>query len=316
MLADAWMGEVGAVEGDRVRVPRGPRAPATRSGRNGRGRCRSGRRGSGGAASRAARAYAPAPPGVEREQLDLDAPAIRRSACDLVADEAAERRAPGRSGTCCVTISARIAARAYPGAPDAASGTMPAMARAPRAARRRVRFRRRRAHRPARAARVAARPRTTVPRATPRGSRTASARRAELQAFAIEIADHLLDAGREAARGRVQRGQLGGARGARATTSRRRGREIDVIGVVAPATQLAVAGSRTGRIGLLATPATVASGAYERAVAAADPHVHLESRRLPGPRADHPVGLPVRRRRSSRPCASTARRCATRRSTR
>jgi glutamate racemase len=53
--------------------------------------------------------------------------------------------------------------------------------------------------------------------------------------------------------------------------------EVDVIGVVAPATQLAVAGSRTGRIGLLATPATVASAAYERAVAAADPHVHLES---------------------------------------
>ena len=43
------------------------------------------------------------------------------------------------------------------------------------------------------------------------------------------------------------------------------GREVDVIGVVAPATQLAVAAA-TGRIGLLATPATVASGAYERAV--------------------------------------------------
>jgi glutamate racemase len=55
------------------------------------------------------------------------------------------------------------------------------------------------------------------------------------------------------------------------------GYEIDVIGVVAPATQLAVAGSRSGRIGLLATPATVASGAYERAVLAADPHVHLET---------------------------------------
>ena len=56
--------------------------------------------------------------------------------------------------------------------------------------------------------------------------------------------------------------------------------DIDVIGVVAPATQLAVAGSRTGRIGLLATPATVASGAYERAVRTADPHVHLESVRV------------------------------------
>jgi glutamate racemase len=46
---------------------------------------------------------------------------------------------------------------------------------------------------------------------------------------------------------------------------------------VASATQLAVAGSRNGRIGLLATPATVSSQAYERAVSAADPHVHLES---------------------------------------
>jgi len=33
----------------------------------------------------------------------------------------------------------------------------------------------------------------------------------------------------------------------------------------------------TGRIGLLATPATVASGAYERAVHDADPHVDLVS---------------------------------------
>jgi glutamate racemase len=52
---------------------------------------------------------------------------------------------------------------------------------------------------------------------------------------------------------------------------------IDVVGVVAPATQLAVAGSRSGRLGLLATPATVHSGAYQRAVAAADAHVQLES---------------------------------------
>jgi glutamate racemase len=57
----------------------------------------------------------------------------------------------------------------------------------------------------------------------------------------------------------------------------RTGVDIDVIGVVKSATQLAVAGSRNGCIGLLATPATVASGAYSRAVAAADAHVHLES---------------------------------------
>jgi glutamate racemase len=55
------------------------------------------------------------------------------------------------------------------------------------------------------------------------------------------------------------------------------GRDIDVIGVLRPAAQMAVVATHTGRIGLLATPATVASGAYERAVSALDPHVHLES---------------------------------------
>jgi glutamate racemase len=100
--------------------------------------------------------------------------------------------------------------------------------------------------------------------------------RHELERFAKEIADELLDAGAKllvvacnavssAALDALERYLTGG------------GTEVDVIGVVAPATQLAVAGSRSGRIGLLATPATVASGAYERAVAAADPHVHLES---------------------------------------
>ena len=99
---------------------------------------------------------------------------------------------------------------------------------------------------------------------------------AELQAFAVEIADHLLEADAKlivVACNAASSAALG-------TLERhleQQGREVDVIGVVAPATQLAVAGSRTGRIGLLATPATVSSGAYERAVEAADPHVHLES---------------------------------------
>ncbi len=52
---------------------------------------------------------------------------------------------------------------------------------------------------------------------------------------------------------------------------------IDVVGVVRPEASQAVAATRSGRIGLLATPATVASGAYERAVAAVDPHVTLHA---------------------------------------
>jgi glutamate racemase len=52
---------------------------------------------------------------------------------------------------------------------------------------------------------------------------------------------------------------------------------VDVIGVVGPESNLAVAHTRSGRIGVLATPATVASGAYERAVLAADSLVRLTS---------------------------------------
>jgi glutamate racemase len=106
----------------------------------------------------------------------------------------------------------------------------------------------------------------------PYGDRTQE----ELQQFAIEITDHLLAEGAKL----VVVACNAASSAALGTLERylaENGHQIDVIGVVAPATQLAVAGSRTGRIGLLATPATVASGAYERAVRAADAHVHLES---------------------------------------
>jgi glutamate racemase len=99
---------------------------------------------------------------------------------------------------------------------------------------------------------------------------------AQLRSFAIEIAEHLLALG-----AKLLVVACNAASAAALTTLEehleRTGRPIDVIGVVAPATQLAVAGSRSGRIGLLATPATISSGAYERAVHAADRHVHLES---------------------------------------
>ncbi len=50
---------------------------------------------------------------------------------------------------------------------------------------------------------------------------------------------------------------------------------VDVITVVSPEAQAAAVATRNGRVGLLATPATVASGAYDRALAAADPHLVL-----------------------------------------
>ncbi|MDP2710428.1 MAG: glutamate racemase [Solirubrobacteraceae bacterium] len=55
------------------------------------------------------------------------------------------------------------------------------------------------------------------------------------------------------------------------------GHGADVIGVVGPESNLAVAQTRSGRIGVLATPATIASGAYERAVLTVDPLVRLTS---------------------------------------
>jgi glutamate racemase len=100
---------------------------------------------------------------------------------------------------------------------------------------------------------------------------------AELRSFAIEIADHLVERGAKLLVVACNAASSAALPALEAHLAGRSGSAVDVIGVVAPATQLAVAGSRTGRIGLLATPATVASGAYERAVRAADPHVHLES---------------------------------------
>ncbi|MDQ6777841.1 MAG: glutamate racemase [Actinomycetota bacterium] len=106
----------------------------------------------------------------------------------------------------------------------------------------------------------------------PYGDRT----QAELRTFAIEIADHLLEAGAKLLVVACNSASAAALDALEAHLEARR-LQIDVIGVIRPATQLAVTGSRNGRIGLLATPATVSSGAYERAVRAADPHVHLES---------------------------------------
>jgi glutamate racemase len=106
----------------------------------------------------------------------------------------------------------------------------------------------------------------------PYGERSAE----ELQAYAVEIADHLLDA---EAKLLVIACNSASAAALEAVEAhlQANGHDVDVIGVLRPAAQLAVVASHTGRVGLLATPATVASGAYERAVGAADPHVHLES---------------------------------------
>src|SRR4051812_27168427 len=52
---------------------------------------------------------------------------------------------------------------------------------------------------------------------------------------------------------------------------------VEVLGVVQPGAVQAVAATRNGRIGVMATPATVASGAYVQAIAATDPFVDVTS---------------------------------------
>ncbi len=106
----------------------------------------------------------------------------------------------------------------------------------------------------------------------PYGDRTPE----QLTEFSIEIADHLISDGAKLLVVACNSASAA-ALGAVQAHLDRAGHEIDVIGVINAATQMAVAASHSGRIGVLATPATVASGAYERAVGAADPHVHLES---------------------------------------
>ena len=106
----------------------------------------------------------------------------------------------------------------------------------------------------------------------PYGDRT----HAELRTFATEIAEHLVQQGTKLV---VIACGSASAAAVDAVESRLQalGHDIDVIDVVRPAAQLAVVNTHSGRIGLLATPATVSSGAYERAIAAADPHVQLKS---------------------------------------
>jgi glutamate racemase len=104
----------------------------------------------------------------------------------------------------------------------------------------------------------------------PYGERSA----AELERFCVEIADELI-----ARAVKLLVVACNTATSAALPALRRRMMEttlgIDVLAVVRPEAVGAVAATRTGRIGLLATPATVASGAYAEALAAVDPHVTL-----------------------------------------
>src|SRR5262249_30162470 len=98
----------------------------------------------------------------------------------------------------------------------------------------------------------------------------------ELERFSAEIAEELL--GR---RSKLLVVACNSATAAALPSLRRRMMEttlgVDVLGVVRPEALQAVAATRTGRIGLLATPATAAGRAYEEAVRGIDPHVTVHA---------------------------------------
>ncbi|HWO56899.1 MAG TPA: glutamate racemase [bacterium] len=56
---------------------------------------------------------------------------------------------------------------------------------------------------------------------------------------------------------------------------------VEVIGVIEPGAQAAVQASRSGRIGVIGTEATVASGAYTAAIHAIAPHAQVIARACP-----------------------------------
>jgi glutamate racemase len=103
----------------------------------------------------------------------------------------------------------------------------------------------------------------------PYGERSAT----ELQGFALHIAQELVERGAKL----LVVACNSATAAALPVLQHRYGDELDVIGVVGPESQQAAVVTRTGRVGLLATPATVGSGAYERALHAADPHLRLTS---------------------------------------
>jgi glutamate racemase len=100
--------------------------------------------------------------------------------------------------------------------------------------------------------------------------------REELEAFSLEIAEELL-----ARQAKLLVVACNSATAAALPALRRRMLEttlgVDVLGVVQPAAVQAVAATHSGRVGLLATPTTVASGAYAKAIAEIDPFVALTS---------------------------------------
>ena len=96
---------------------------------------------------------------------------------------------------------------------------------------------------------------------------------AELRAFALELAELLVHEGAKLLVVACNAATSAALPSLREELAER----IGVVGVVTPESRLAAGVTRSGRVGLLATPATVASGAYERALAQARPDASLHA---------------------------------------
>ena len=234
----AGVAEIGAVQRHGPRPRAGPRAPARSRVRSGSGRRRSARRGSRVAGLRAARVYGGSS-GREREHLDLD-PVDPSQRLHLIADEAAERRLLRRRVHVRHDQRAHRCERIRAGRLWHHLG-MPVSAADPVGG---IRLRRRRLDRPPRAAGVAAdrglpvpRRHRTVPVRQPHagGARSSSRSRSPTICWKPARSCWWSRATRPARR-----------RSRRSSSTSPPGLDVDVIGVVAPATQLAVAGSRIG----------------------------------------------------------------------
>ena len=115
---------------------------------------------------------------------------------------------------------------------------------------------------------------------------------AELERFSLEVAEELL-----ARRVKLLVVACNSATAAALPALTQRMMEttlgVDVLGVVKPGAVAAVAATSNGRIGLLATPATVASRAYDKAIAEVDAHTSLLSVECPGLAGLIEGGFPV-----------------------
>jgi glutamate racemase len=103
---------------------------------------------------------------------------------------------------------------------------------------------------------------------------------AELERFSLEVAEELVDR-----RVKLLVVACNSATAAALPALQRRMMEttlgVDVLGVVKPGAVAAVGATANGRIGLLATPTTVRSRAYDEAIAEVDPHTSLLSVECP-----------------------------------